>query len=97
MGLFCVAHNASPVHHILPPAHEEIERHHAGEWSLGEVTHHQSDVLLLDFIRVKQPVGVSGNEKKGSWDLIGGWIEKMFYLMTHSTHFIYGYMASEIW
>ena len=21
----------------------------------------------------------------------------MFYLMTHSTHFIYGYMASEIW
>ena len=22
---------------------------------------------------------------------------KMFYLMTHSTHFIYGYMASDIW
>ena len=21
----------------------------------------------------------------------------MFYLMTHSTHFIYGYMASDIW
>ena len=23
--------------------------------------------------------------------------EKMFYLTTHSTHFIYGYMASDIW
>ena len=23
--------------------------------------------------------------------------EGMFYLMTHSTHFIYGYMASDIW
>ena len=23
--------------------------------------------------------------------------EEMFYLMTHSTHFMYGYMASVIW
>ena len=23
--------------------------------------------------------------------------EKIFYLTTHSTHFIYGYMASDIW
>ena len=23
--------------------------------------------------------------------------EEMFYLTTHSTHFIYGYMASDIW
>ena len=23
--------------------------------------------------------------------------KEMFYLMTHSTHFIYGYMASDIW
>ena len=23
--------------------------------------------------------------------------KEMFYLMMHSTHFIYGYMASEIW
>ena len=27
-----------------------------------------------------------------------GWGEReMFYLTTHSTHFIYGYMASDIW
>ena len=25
------------------------------------------------------------------------WRERMFYLTTHSTHFIYGYMASDIW
>ena len=23
--------------------------------------------------------------------------KKMFYLTTHSTHFIYGYMAADIW
>ena len=23
--------------------------------------------------------------------------KEMFYLMTHSTHFIYGYMAADIW
>ena len=28
--------------------------------------------------------------------LFKGWKE-MFYLTTHSTHFIYGYMASDIW
>ena len=34
-----------------------------------------------------------------SWMYIGGFIgrKEMFYLMTHSTHFIYGYMASDIW
>ena len=25
------------------------------------------------------------------------WMNEMFYLTTHSTHFIYGYMASDIW
>ena len=25
------------------------------------------------------------------------WIREMFYLTMHSTHFIYGYMASDIW
>ena len=30
-----------------------------------------------------------GQKKKGR--------KEMFYLMTHSTHFIYGYMASDIW
>ena len=25
------------------------------------------------------------------------WQKEMFYLTTHSTHFIYGYMASDIW
>ena len=31
---------------------------------------------------------------------LGQWLEgrkEMFYLTTHSTHFIYGYMASDIW
>ena len=28
---------------------------------------------------------------------IGLWEREMFYLTTHSTHFIYGYMASDIW
>ena len=32
--------------------------------------------------------------------LVNNWKEgrkEMFYLTTHSTHFIYGYMASDIW
>ena len=37
---------------------------------------------------------------KGSFICTMAWREKereMFYLTTHSTHFIYGYMASDIW
>ena len=36
----------------------------------------------------------------GSFLTTWGWQEEgkeMFYLTTHSTHFIYGYMASDIW
>ena len=33
---------------------------------------------------------------KAHWDIERG-RKEMFYLMTHSTHFIYGYMASDIW
>ena len=36
----------------------------------------------------------SGNSKNGSQDRKG---KEMFYLTTHSTHFIYGYMVSDIW
>ena len=32
----------------------------------------------------KQPAGMEGRKE-------------MFYLKTHSTHFIYGYMASDVW
>ena len=31
----------------------------------------------------------------GYWEEVGR--KEMFYLTTHSTHFIYGYMASDIW
>ena len=36
--------------------------------------------------------------KSPLWDGGSTWGEReMFYLTTHSTHFIYGYMASDIW
>ena len=35
-------------------------------------------------------IGTKGNEKTERK-------KEMFYLTTHSTHFIYGYMASDIW
>ena len=42
-----------------------------------------------------------GSMLEGSiWQPITPWAERereMFYLTTHSTHFIYGYMASDIW
>ena len=36
-----------------------------------------------------QAVIFTDSEKEGR--------KEMFYLTTHSTHFIYGYMASDIW
>ena len=35
----------------------------------------------------------------GAWkkEWMKEWRKEMFYLMTHWTHFIYGYMASDIW
>ena len=29
--------------------------------------------------------------------ITGGLGKEIFYLMMHSTHFVYGYMASDIW
>ena len=44
----------------------------------------------------KEPAGVT------SWATLSDFQQEegrkeMFYLMTHSTHFIYGYMESDIW
>ena len=36
-------------------------------------------------------------KSKGSFIYIIPGRKEMFYLTTHSTHFIYGYMASDIW
>ena len=48
------------------------------------------DLLMYVCVCMYVPVYVSiylFNERK----------KEMFYLTTHSTHFIYGYMASDIW
>ena len=36
-------------------------------------------------------------DQRGSFDCIKITRKEMFYLTTHSTHFIYGYMASDVW
>ena len=38
-------------------------------------------------------------EKQSRYKLLGNHhlYKEMFYLMTHSTHFVYGYMASDTW
>ena len=42
--------------------------------------------------------GGGGGDLKNRRTSVGGGREReMFYLTTHSTHFIYGYMASDIW
>ena len=46
----------------------------------------------------KRGEGVRGEGVRGNcmhWQVEGR--KEMFYLTTHSTHFIYGYMASDIW
>ena len=51
-------------------------------------------VYLLTRLLKQAATQVSASTKQGQ--LHQGWKE-MFYLTTHSTHFIYGYMASDIW
>ena len=44
------------------------------------------DQIVLPQLKKKQKTGLAMEGRK-----------EMFYLTTHSTHFIYGYMASDIW
>ena len=41
---------------------------------------------VCGMVRIKEPLLIIGKSRK-----------EMFYLTTHSTHFSYGYMASDIW
>ena len=61
---------------------------------VGGVMLYTANAICMSFegIYVKYVVmygGVGGGEVEGR--------KEMFHLTTHSTHFIYGYMASEIW
>ena len=55
--------------------------------------HTKQDVVTLD-VTMDDLVFV---EKFQSLQTLEKTRNKMFYLTTHSTHFIYGYMASDIW
>ena len=45
----------------------------------------------------KPETGQSPRGRKGGGGEDGHLRKEMFYLTTHSTHFIYGYMASDVW
>ena len=45
---------------VIPSVHEEVECYHSAKWRVGEVAHDQSDILHLNLVDVKYPVGVSG-------------------------------------
>ena len=59
------------------------------------------------WIRISVPAPTQSGVFKAAWVVVRplhpllchlqGGLEGMFYLTTHSTHFIYGYMASDIW
>ena len=49
----------------------------------------EKDVADRWVVKLVPPGGPSRNERERE--------REMFYLTTHSTHFIYGYMASDIW
>ena len=68
-----------------------------------------NDALNTFYLRL---YGVGVCMDRGIWTEIDGWMngeanrqthrqdegrKEMFYLTTHSTHYIYGYMASNIW
>ena len=61
-------------------------------WAMGQ-RHYLLEYLLTPKIWVGHKQG-----KSPKFDRLRGRREReMFYLTTHSTHFIYGYMASDIW
>ena len=50
--------------------------------------HRNNDLLYFDLYTIRHMV-INHSDSDA--------MEEMFYLTTHSTHFIYGYMASDIW
>ena len=50
---------------------------------------HKTNINQINKKRLFIPIYIAGKLKKEG--------RKCFYLMTHSTHFIYGYMVSDIW
>ena len=55
--------------------------------------------FFQSFIRYRKKGNVLFNDALNTFylRLYGRKKEEVFYLMMHSTHFIYGYMASDIW
>ena len=59
----------------------------------------------MDLVDRKRPSQTDGCSKAEKYVWMNGWIyewerereREIFYLTTHSTHFIYGYMTSDIW
>ena len=49
--------------------------------------------MLISFSCVHVNVCISSTEGESSWS----GRKEMFYLTTHSAHFIYGYMTSDLW
>ena len=64
----------------------ELSKHTGGSSSRGLTRLNRLDNLVRNRTI---PVILPNGRKEGK--------KEMFYLTTHSTHFIYGYMASDIW
>ena len=82
---WCVQHVVSGL--PAPPAAGVLDH---GEVAVvrveGQVLAQQAHELLLHVLHAPEDVCVNLQEGR----------KEMFYLTTHSTHFIYGYMASDI-
>ena len=70
-------------------------------WRLQQQVGQESSEITPKYIRVDSPVQVRERQQGSPSAAVGRWTEakerEMFYLTTHSTHFIDGYMASDIW
>ena len=58
----------------------------------------QIEVSVVQWnLQSQTPSSLTETLKASVWWVIWSGRKEMFYLTTHSTHFIYGYMASDIW
>ena len=67
---------------------EQEEHKQEGNTTRQQMKFYMQFTNLIIFI-LRKDCGAGGGMKEGR--------KEMFYLMTHSTHFIYGYMPSDIW
>ena len=82
------------MHPRIPPTNMEVPSRTFRTWSSSWIPEREKTMSVFNVIPILITLSMAFNK----WLTTGTIREReMFYLTTHSTHFIYGYMTSDIW